>query len=86
MLSRFKGTRPALRSLALVAVLLFPAMFWPAPDAWLVPVAVVLGVVGLDLVWSWTLQLPELQRHVAPNIPVNRESTVRISASTFYKQ
>ena len=81
MFNRFKGTRPALQSLAIVAVLLFPALLWPAPDAWLVPVAVVLGVVGLDLVWSWTLELPELQRHVAPNIPVNRESTVRISVS-----
>ncbi len=78
MFALIKGARPASQSLALVALLLIPALLWPDPDAWLIPVAVASGVSGLDLVWCWTLDPPEVRRHIAPNIPVNRESTVCI--------
>ncbi|MCZ6641959.1 MAG: DUF58 domain-containing protein [Gammaproteobacteria bacterium] len=78
MFALIKGTRPANQLLTLVALLLIPALLWPDLDAWIVPVAVASGVLGLDLVWCWTVDPPEVQRHIAPNIPVNRESTVRI--------
>ncbi|MCZ6617199.1 MAG: DUF58 domain-containing protein [Gammaproteobacteria bacterium] len=81
-----KTTRPAVPLLVLVALLLLPALFWSGPEAWLVPVAIGLGVLGLDLVRLWMMDVPEVSRHVAPNIPVNRESRVQITVSNRTSQ
>ena len=71
--------RPTWRSLALVAVLLIAAIVWPDPSRWMVPVAIVLGTFAFDALWARQVRGLEVIRRVAPNLSVNRDSTVRLN-------
>jgi uncharacterized protein (DUF58 family) len=64
--------------LGLVGLLLIPAIVWPDPQMWVVPAAVLLGVFAFDGLWAMQASGLEVQRTVAPNISVNRDSTVRV--------
>jgi uncharacterized protein (DUF58 family) len=70
--------RPTWRGLALVAVLLVPAVVWPDPSVWVVPAAMLLGIFGFDGLWARQVRGLEVERHVAPNLSVNRDCAVRV--------
>jgi uncharacterized protein (DUF58 family) len=70
--------RPTRRSLVLVALLFVPAVVWADPQMWTIPAAVLLGIYAFDAFWATQIHGLEVQRKVAPNISVNRDSAVRI--------
>jgi uncharacterized protein (DUF58 family) len=71
--------RPTRRSLALVVVSLVAAVIWPEPQLWLMPGAVLLGVLGFDGIWALQVRGLDVRRDVAPSLSVNRDAPVRIT-------
>ncbi len=70
--------RPTWGGLTLIAIFLIAAVVWPDPQSWLVPTAALLGIFGFDGAWARQIDGLQVQRRIAPNLSVNRESPVRL--------
>lgn len=70
--------RPTRRALWLAAVLFAAALVWPAPELWILPAALILGLFGFDVIWALRMRGLRGSRSVAPNLAVNREARVTL--------
>jgi len=70
--------RPTWRVLALLAALLVPAIVWPHPQQWIIPLAVLLGAFAFDATWALRVGGLSVRRRPMPNLSVNRDVPVWI--------